>query len=61
MEKDEEIDKATYPKLLGVEQAQAYAAELLAMAEGVEIQIQCFQGLGELSPRKKRIDLKKGY
>jgi geranylgeranyl diphosphate synthase type II len=32
--KDQAADKATYPKLLGVDQAQAYAAELLAMAEG---------------------------
>uniref|UniRef100_A0A0D9UZ24 Geranylgeranyl pyrophosphate synthase n=1 Tax=Leersia perrieri TaxID=77586 RepID=A0A0D9UZ24_9ORYZ len=32
--KDVEADKATYPKLLGgVDQARAYAAELLAMAE----------------------------
>ncbi|KAK1601011.1 hypothetical protein QYE76_016961 [Lolium multiflorum] len=31
--KDQAADKATYPKLLGVEQAQAYMAELLAMAE----------------------------
>uniref|UniRef100_A0ACD5VWS6 Uncharacterized protein n=1 Tax=Avena sativa TaxID=4498 RepID=A0ACD5VWS6_AVESA len=32
--KDQAADKATYPKLLGVGQAQAYAAELLAMAQG---------------------------
>ncbi|XP_051226904.1 geranylgeranyl pyrophosphate synthase 7, chloroplastic [Lolium perenne] len=31
--KDQAADKATYPKLMGVEQAQAYMAELLAMAE----------------------------
>lgn len=31
--KDLAADKATYPKLLGVDQARAYAAELLAMAE----------------------------
>uniref|UniRef100_J3KY93 Geranylgeranyl pyrophosphate synthase n=2 Tax=Oryza brachyantha TaxID=4533 RepID=J3KY93_ORYBR len=31
--KDVEADKATYPKLLGVDRARAYAAELLAMAE----------------------------
>ncbi|KAF0920812.1 hypothetical protein E2562_037285 [Oryza meyeriana var. granulata] len=31
--KDVEADKATYPKLLGVDQARAYAAELLTMAE----------------------------
>lgn len=32
--KDQAADKATYPKLLGIDRAQAYAAELLAMAEG---------------------------
>ncbi|CAM0943142.1 unnamed protein product [Alopecurus aequalis] len=32
--KDQAADKATYAKLLGVDQARAYAGELLAMAEG---------------------------
>ncbi|XP_044949913.1 geranylgeranyl pyrophosphate synthase, chloroplastic-like [Hordeum vulgare subsp. vulgare] len=32
-EEDEAIDKATYQKLLGVDQAQAYAAELLVKAQ----------------------------
>lgn len=31
--KDVEADKATYPKLLGVDKAREYAADLLAMAE----------------------------